>query len=144
MANRTWWQGRAATLTWLVALVAGLLVAAAYPVAASAGSKTPAISVAPHHKVAGRGGPGGPGLAADLQVPGQHPADLLRPGPDPGRVRHRQGQRHRRRPHDRHRRRLPEPDDPARPRPVRPDLRAPRGDGEYRRAGRPDAVRPER
>ena len=33
MPNRTWWQGRAATLSWLVALVAGLLVAAAYPAA---------------------------------------------------------------------------------------------------------------
>ena len=30
MANRTWWRARAATLSWLLALVAGLLVAAAY------------------------------------------------------------------------------------------------------------------
>jgi subtilase family serine protease len=57
MANRTWWQGRAATLSWLVALVAGLLVAAAYPAAASPGSKTPAIAVAPHYKVAGKADP---------------------------------------------------------------------------------------
>ena len=55
MANRTWWQGRAATLSWLVALVAGLIVAAAYPAAANSGggSKTPAVAVAPHYKVAG-------------------------------------------------------------------------------------------
>jgi subtilase family serine protease len=57
MANRTWWQGRAATLSWLVALVAGLLVAAAYPAAASAGSKTPAIAVAPHYKFVGKADP---------------------------------------------------------------------------------------
>ena len=57
MANRTWWQGRAATLSWLVALVAGLLVAAAYPAAASPGSKAPAIAVAPHYKVAGKADP---------------------------------------------------------------------------------------
>jgi subtilase family serine protease len=60
MANRTWWQGRTATLTWLVALVAGLLVAAAYPVAAASGSKTPAIAVAPHYKVAGKADPAAP------------------------------------------------------------------------------------
>ena len=62
MANRTWWQGRAATLSWLVALVAGLLVAAAYPAAASSsgGSKSPAISVAPHYKVAGEANPAVP------------------------------------------------------------------------------------
>jgi subtilase family serine protease len=60
MANRTWWQGRAATLSWLVALVAGLLVAAAAPAAASAGTKTPAIAVAPHYRVAGKAEPGVP------------------------------------------------------------------------------------
>ena len=62
MANRTWWQGRAATLSWLVALVAGLLVAAAYPAAASSGggSKTPAVAVAPHYKVAGKVNPAAP------------------------------------------------------------------------------------
>jgi subtilase family serine protease len=60
MANRTWWQGRAATLSWLVALVAGLLVAAAFPAAASGGSKTPAIGVAPHYKVVGKAEPGVP------------------------------------------------------------------------------------
>jgi subtilase family serine protease len=60
MANRTWWQGRTATLTWLVALVAGLLVAAAYPVAAASGSETPAIAVAPHYKVAGKANPAAP------------------------------------------------------------------------------------
>jgi subtilase family serine protease len=60
MANRTWWRGRAATLSWLVALVAGLLVAAAYPAAASGGSKTPSIAVAPHYRVAGKAEPGVP------------------------------------------------------------------------------------
>jgi subtilase family serine protease len=60
MPNRTWWQGRAATLSWLVALVAGLLVAAAYPAAASGGSKTPSIAVAPHYRVAGKAEPGVP------------------------------------------------------------------------------------
>ena len=60
MANRTWWQGRAATLSWLVALVAGLLVSAAYPAAASGGSKTPAIGVAPHYKVVGKADPADP------------------------------------------------------------------------------------
>ena len=62
MANRTWWQGRAATLSWLVALVAGLLVSAAYPAAASSGggAKTPAVAVAPHYKVAGTANPAAP------------------------------------------------------------------------------------
>ena len=62
MANRTWWQGRAATLSWLVALVAGLIVAAAYPAAANSGggSKTPAVAVAPHYKVAGHANPAAP------------------------------------------------------------------------------------
>ncbi len=60
MPNRTWWQGRAATLSWLVALVAGLLVAGAYPAAASGGSKTPAIAVAPHYRLAGTAQPGVP------------------------------------------------------------------------------------
>jgi len=60
MANRTWWQGRAATLSWLVALVAGLLVSAAYPAAASGGSKAPAIGVAPHYKVVGKADPADP------------------------------------------------------------------------------------
>jgi subtilase family serine protease len=62
MVNRSWWRGRAATLSWLVALVAGLLVAAAYPAAASSsgGSKTPAIAVAPHYKVAGHADPAVP------------------------------------------------------------------------------------
>src|SRR3569623_1080406 len=62
MANRTWWQGRAATLSWLVALVAGLLVSAAYPAAASSGggSKTPAVAVAPHYKVVGQANPAAP------------------------------------------------------------------------------------
>jgi hypothetical protein len=62
MVNRSWWQGRTATLSWLVALVAGLLVAAAYPAAAasSSGSKTPAIAVAPHYKLAGRANPAVP------------------------------------------------------------------------------------
>ncbi|HVC73780.1 MAG TPA: hypothetical protein VNC85_08420, partial [Mycobacteriales bacterium] len=62
MANRTWWQGRAATLSWLVALVAGLIVAAAYPAAANSGggSKTPAVAVAPHYKVAGKANPAVP------------------------------------------------------------------------------------
>jgi subtilase family serine protease len=61
MVNRSWWHGRAATLSWLVALVAGLLVAAAYPaVASSSGSKTPAIAVAPHYKVAGHANPAVP------------------------------------------------------------------------------------
>ena len=60
MANRTWWQGRTATLSWLVALVAGLLVAAAFPAAASTGSKTPAIGVAPHYRLAGTAEPGTP------------------------------------------------------------------------------------
>jgi subtilase family serine protease len=60
MPNRTWWQGRAATLSWLVALVAGLLVAAAFPAAASGGSKTPSIAVAPHYRVAGKAEPGVP------------------------------------------------------------------------------------
>jgi subtilase family serine protease len=62
MVNRSWWRGRAATASWLVALVAGLLVAAAYPAAASSsgGSKTPAIGVAPHYKVAGTASPATP------------------------------------------------------------------------------------
>jgi subtilase family serine protease len=60
MVNRTWWQGRTATLSWLVALVAGLLVAAAFPAAASSGSKTPAIAVAPHYRLAGTAEPGTP------------------------------------------------------------------------------------
>ncbi|HEV7654456.1 MAG TPA: S53 family peptidase [Mycobacteriales bacterium] len=62
MVNRSWWQGRAATVSWLVALLAGLLVAAAYPAAAasSGGSKTPSIAVAPHYKVAGKANPGVP------------------------------------------------------------------------------------
>ena len=60
MANRTWWQGRAATLSWLVALVAGLLVAAAYPAAAGGGSKTPSVAVAPHYKVVGQANPAAP------------------------------------------------------------------------------------
>jgi subtilase family serine protease len=62
MANRTWWQGRAATLSWLVALVAGLIVAAAYPATANSGggSKTPAVAVAPHYKVAGKANPAVP------------------------------------------------------------------------------------
>ena len=62
MANRTWWQGRAATLSWLVALVAGLIVAAAYPAAANSGggSKTPAVAVAPHYKIAGKANPAVP------------------------------------------------------------------------------------
>jgi len=62
MVNRTWWRSRPATLSWLVALVAGLLVAAVYPAAASAssGSKTPAIAVAPHYKVVGRADPAVP------------------------------------------------------------------------------------
>jgi hypothetical protein len=62
MVNRTWWRGRSATLSWLVALVAGLLVAAAYPATASSsdGSKTPAVAVAPHYKVAGKADPAVP------------------------------------------------------------------------------------
>jgi subtilase family serine protease len=62
MVNRTWWRGRSATLSWLVALVAGLLVAAAYPATASSsdGSKTPAVAVAPHYKVAGKANPAVP------------------------------------------------------------------------------------
>ena len=62
MVNRTWWQGRAATLSWLVALVAGLIVAAAYPAAANSGggSKTPAVAVAPHYKIAGKANPAVP------------------------------------------------------------------------------------
>jgi subtilase family serine protease len=60
MPERTWWRGRAATLSWLVALVAGLLVAAAFPAAASGGSKTPAVGVAPHYKVVGKAEPGVP------------------------------------------------------------------------------------
>jgi subtilase family serine protease len=62
MVNRSWWHGRAATLSWLVALVAGLLVAAAYPAAAAAsgGAKTPAIGVSPHYKVAGHANPAAP------------------------------------------------------------------------------------
>jgi len=60
MANRTWWQGRTATLSWLVALVAGLLVAAAFPAAASSGSKTPAIAASPHYRLAGTAKPGAP------------------------------------------------------------------------------------
>ncbi len=126
MANRTWWQGRAATLSWLVALVAGLLVAAAYPAAASGGSKTPAIAVAPHYKVVGKADPGVPptfncqvstrptcyGPAQIRAAYGIDKVNATGAGP-----------------HDRHRRRVPEPDHPARPRPVRPDLRAARGDG---------------
>ena len=62
MVNRSWWHGRSATLTWLVALVAGLLVAAAYPAvaASSSGSKTPAIGVSPHYKIAGKADPATP------------------------------------------------------------------------------------
>src|SRR4051794_36751363 len=62
MVNRSWWQGRSATLTWLLTLVAGLLVAAAYPAvaASSGGSKTPSIAVAPHYKVAGKADPAVP------------------------------------------------------------------------------------
>lgn len=63
MVNRSWWQGRTATLSSLVALVAGLLVAAAYPAVAaqsSGGSKTPSVGVAPHYKVAGRVNPSAP------------------------------------------------------------------------------------
>jgi subtilase family serine protease len=62
MVDRSWWQGRTATLSWLVALVAGLLVAAAYPAAAAAsgGSKTPSIAVAPHYKLVGRANPSVP------------------------------------------------------------------------------------
>jgi subtilase family serine protease len=61
MVNRAWWQGRTATLSWLVALAAGLLVAAVAPAAAAAtGSKTPAIAVAPHYRLAGAAEPGTP------------------------------------------------------------------------------------
>jgi subtilase family serine protease len=62
MVNRSWWQGRTATVSWLVALVAGLLVAAAYPAAAAAsgGSKTPSIAVAPHYRLAGHANPAVP------------------------------------------------------------------------------------
>lgn len=71
MANRTWWQGRAATLSWLVALVAGLLVSAAYPAAASGGSKTPAIGVAPHYKVVGTANPAVPTFSCQTSPSGQ-------------------------------------------------------------------------
>jgi subtilase family serine protease len=72
MVNRSWYQGRAATLSWLVALVAGLLVAAAYPAvaASSGGSKTPAIGVSPHYKLAGRANPAEPAtFTCQLDVP---------------------------------------------------------------------------
>jgi subtilase family serine protease len=62
MVNRSWWQGRTATLSWLVALVAGLLVAAAYPAVAAStgGSKTPSIAVNPHYRVVGKAEPSAP------------------------------------------------------------------------------------
>jgi subtilase family serine protease len=74
MVNRSWWQGRTATLSWLVALVAGLLVAAAYPAvaASSGGSKTPSIAVAPHYKLAGRANPAAPPtFSCQTTVPAQ-------------------------------------------------------------------------
>lgn len=74
MVNRSWWQGRTATLSWLVALVAGLLVAAAYPAvaASSGGSKTPSIAVAPHYKLAGRANPAvPPTFSCQVTVPAQ-------------------------------------------------------------------------
>ena len=93
MVNRSWWRGRAATLSWLVALVAGLLVAAAYPaVARPPADRRPRPSaVAPHYKVAGKADPAAPPtFSCQVSTPGQ----LLRPGPDPGRVRRGQARRH--------------------------------------------------
>lgn len=74
MVNRSWYQGRTATLSWLLALVAGLLVAAAYPAvaAASGGSKTPSVGVSPHYKVAGKANPAvPPTFTCQVTVPAQ-------------------------------------------------------------------------
>ena len=57
MVNEHWWRGRPATLAWLFALVAGLVVAAAYPAAAAGGTVHPAIGVHPHYKIAGHVAP---------------------------------------------------------------------------------------
>src|ERR1700709_884670 len=74
MVNRAWWQGRPAPVSCLLALVAGLLVAAAYPAvaAASGGSKTPSIAVAPHYKVARKANPAlPPPFTCQVTVPAQ-------------------------------------------------------------------------
>ncbi len=79
-----------------------------------------------------------------LQLPARRSRSLLRPGPDPRRVRHPAAARprpRRERQDDRDHRRLRQPDDPVRPRGVRLALGAPRSDelpGRRAVRGRPD------